>query len=625
MDQKLKAFYDLLRQSYGLFFEDADTAKSQVDEYLNQVLKFDEELQNISDIKFSYSKSDVIKVLTYMQKCLNERESYSGESVASILLNDINDILQYLGTIIEGIVQNSENKVDDINKLKSVFQKNYDSTLPEIRANYLYYLKDKELIEQELDNDDYRSATKMNLIGLIGDSNRAKELVNSVGIENFDYISFEFVMALCGNNPKDIQKFIRETEKNENVHIPSWTYYKLKEFISYSKGKKCPELAVDEQRKYSKMIAKNKGEKIRRLKAKILNQEFEYVLSYGTNSEIKDYYIKNINKISVLEKGRLVNALGEDTAGLLQYLMSVEDYDTLKYITDYAKLTNYKEILAKNLISVNSFASYDEIKQSGKVDFKFVEINGEVYRKEEFEKLKDEALKMLEGIPFAEKGNSKSEYEVFKSIYRKVFKETKYDKKKARKHKMNKTSTRIRSAYGCIVDKKSVCEGNAKGLKLLLGERNIESKVVYGYLRSKTRNALIKQMIKHFWHEDVGLSSTQEAVESGTIFEAPKTIMQYAGQCFHDRYGGGHSWNQVKIGNTWFNCDVTNIANEEKALFGDKEYKLDNCGYYYAKDCDKEFCDINREDFLRKMNISRRVISLKSIRERIKEILGIQK
>ena len=85
---------------------------------------------------------------------------------------------------------------------------------------------------------------------------------------------------------------------------------------------------------------------------------------------------------------------------------------------------------------------------------------------------------------------------------------------------------------------------------------------------------------------------------------------------FVRKFDGGHSWNQVKIGDTWFNCDPTNISNPEHALFSDKEFKTLGDYYYPDDPSKKEECNVGYKIFLRSIGI-KSVHTLKRIKKSI--------
>ena len=132
-----------------------------------------------------------------------------------------------------------------------------------------------------------------------------------------------------------------------------------------------------------------------------------------------------------------------------------------------------------------------------------------LYAKQDYIAIRREMDKTLEGVEAAEKGNPESELKTFLAVYQRLAEKISYDHEaitpEGRENSLLQRN--CRNLKGGIIDNQCVCAGYAEILRNALALKGIECKYIQG---------------------------TSE--EAG---------------------GGGHAWNQVKIGNNWFNVDLT--------------------------------------------------------------------
>ncbi len=191
----------------------------------------------------------------------------------------------------------------------------------------------------------------------------------------------------------------------------------------------------------------------------------------------------------------------------------------------------------------------------------------ELYTKELYIKILNELNKMLEDIPAATKGNTKSELKTFLGVCAKLS-VISYDEEAEEEQKKDElignpnTEIEMQNLEGAVLHKKCVCEGYAETLRNALALKGIECRYVRG--------------------ENIKTSSN-------------------------------HAWNQVKIGGKWFNVDLTwaiewipdAIRNNKpigKTLLQTDEEFRDHSGYRIVNPKGVEKCDTPLEDILRDMD-----------------------
>ncbi|MBQ8299061.1 MAG: hypothetical protein IJX99_04215 [Clostridia bacterium] len=157
----------------------------------------------------------------------------------------------------------------------------------------------------------------------------------------------------------------------------------------------------------------------------------------------------------------------------------------------------------------------------------------DMYTRERYGQIRGAIDKVVEGIPVAEDGNPKSQVEAFSKVYSRLS-NIKYDNYAiSKKGEMDpELQMRCRNLEGGLLDGKCICAGYSEILKNALSCVNIESITVGGNQKGEGK--------------------------------------------------AGHAWNQVRIGDNWLNCDLTNDRDcgkffngkfAHKALKSDKQFK----------------------------------------------------
>lgn len=188
------------------------------------------------------------------------------------------------------------------------------------------------------------------------------------------------------------------------------------------------------------------------------------------------------------------------------------DWDIMAYVAlmDEIGSEEEKEEWNNKFIRIKSIAdiSLNELEQTDKEYIELQEGIYPFYTKEEFTEIKKALEEILEGIEIPEKGDEESELKAFLEIAKRLANHISYDQYAASNEgeKDYNIQRECRNLYGGLVKGEAVCAGYANILKQTLACVGIESKYISGYREES---------------ED------------------------------------GHAWNQVKIGDKWYNVDLT--------------------------------------------------------------------
>lgn len=200
-----------------------------------------------------------------------------------------------------------------------------------------------------------------------------------------------------------------------------------------------------------------------------------------------------------------------------------------------------------------------------------------LYDRETYIKILEQIEKITEGIPNATKGNAESELETFKAVYKTLAKHMAYDAEALTEEKKYDARRQLdtRNLEGGLLNNLCVCSGYADILRNTLLYKGVEAKFIKG-VRSN---------------------------------------------------GVGHAWNQVKIGERWFNVDLTWDRNTVvelddvpiDVLKTDKEFE-DHNEYNIERTTTEMSCETGIKSL---MNATRKLNQTVNLEETI-EKLGIQ-
>lgn len=173
-----------------------------------------------------------------------------------------------------------------------------------------------------------------------------------------------------------------------------------------------------------------------------------------------------------------------------------------------------KEEWNKRFLRIKSLSEVS-LEELEKTDKDIIEVQDSVcpfYTKEEFVEIKKKINEILEGIEIPQKGDETSELKSFLEIAKRLANHISYNQYAVSKEgeKDHDLQRECRSLYGGLVNGESVCAGYANILKQTLAIVGIEAKYIKGFSEE----------------------------------------------------GDGHAWNQVKIGDKWYNVDLTWARNE---------------------------------------------------------------
>ncbi|MBQ9314024.1 MAG: hypothetical protein IJ220_03335 [Clostridia bacterium] len=259
----------------------------------------------------------------------------------------------------------------------------------------------------------------------------------------------------------------------------------------------------------------------------------------GTNNEeliknaIESGMIKSSTQVS-----RLVASLS-DLKYIEAYLntnkasLDINELDLLYDKLDNEEAKRFKENI-KVIRDVTELSSEELESMSDEVMVRIANEDTSMHtrqllKKEEYIAIRKQLDFILEGIDGAEKGNSESELQTFLQVYQRLAEYIEYDEYAC--SKLGKDDEILqyscRSLKGGILEGKSVCAGYAEILRNSLALKGVECKYVRG-------------------SSEIGSS--------------------------------GHAWNQVKMGDNWFNVDLTWDRNKivEKGEVSSEVLKTDS-------------------------------------------------
>lgn len=205
---------------------------------------------------------------------------------------------------------------------------------------------------------------------------------------------------------------------------------------------------------------------------------------------------------------------------------------------------NDKFLRIKSLLDV----SLEELEQTDKTIIELQDSVYPFYAKEDFIEIKKKVNDILEGVEIPQNGDEESELKAFLEITKRLANHISYNQYAVSRDgkKDYNIQRECRSLYGGIVKGESVCAGYANILQQTLACVGIEAKYINGY--SKEEN--------------------------------------------------GHAWNQVKIGEKWYNVDLTWERNDivrtgsisKEILKSDQEFE-DHLIYSMNRTSSEEHCN----------------------------------
>lgn len=160
-----------------------------------------------------------------------------------------------------------------------------------------------------------------------------------------------------------------------------------------------------------------------------------------------------------------------------------------------------------------SCITIEELEKTEKAIIRTEDENVSLYSKDEYIEIKKKMNEILQGVEKPVHGNKESELKAFLEICKRIANHISYDEFAISEEgeKDYNLQRECRNLYGGLVNGKSVCAGYANILKNALACVGIESQYIKG---------------------------------------------------FNLQNGEGHAWNQVKIGDEWYNVDLTWERNE---------------------------------------------------------------
>ncbi len=389
-----------------------------------------------------------------------------------------------------------------------------------------------------------------------------------------------------------------------------------------------------ESKRYKDLQKKIKNILISKVKFIDANTKYK-LLEFAFSLSEEDYmtfYKNNIDTLSSINKAHIFSNLSlkleEDE--LFDFFDELIDFGENGRVLDYIATLNQdtikglQEHLKYHVVYLDSMKNVDSLNLDDD-NIKFVKMPGwkVYYSKDDFIKMHKEFLSFFIGIPHAT-NDPESQYEVFRKIYVRIFYGIKYDENAITKEGKKSNTVRInsRNMQNALLEKSCVCSGYATLLKQASEYFGIECSTIGGFLRNKNHNERIKNMFNIYPSKpNIAPESMTEFNDAKEKYDANLSISHYFGKRFYNLHSGGHAWNQVRIGDNWYNCDITNISPDKKILYSTKEFSY-NKDYYYAdlstKDDIPHDCTVDFQD--KKFNSK---ISLKAIKEYLKERLHI--
>jgi len=228
--------------------------------------------------------------------------------------------------------------------------------------------------------------------------------------------------------------------------------------------------------------------------------------------EDKKINLTPLNRAMLIAKGVQDEGYRKRSLNNEDLEFDLQTYDALvDEIGDESEKENWnsKVLKVKGLFDI----SLEELEQTEK---SVIEIEDSVedgdnyyfYTKEEFIEIKKKMDEILSGIEMPIKGNEESEIKTFLEVTKRLAYHISYDQYAISEEgeKEYTLQRECRNLYGGLVKGESVCAGYANILKEALACVGIEAKFISG---------------------------------------------------FYEEKADGHAWNQVKIGNSWYNVDLT--------------------------------------------------------------------
>ena len=314
----------------------------------------------------------------------------------------------------------------------------------------------------------------------------------------------------------------------------------------------------------------------------------------------------------------LIELVGEEKA--FPFLEELADKDEYYFDVD-SMAEEFKQIIpfirVKQIRSLSEY-SVDDLEREK--DVKYVEFESEktseymIYSRNEYIRIRNAFDDLLKDVPIAKKGDAKSEYEVYKILNDRISEKVKYHK--------GSSSKEIREERSLLAlpNGQGVCLGKSRVLQYACMERNVDTHVIFGFIRDKRTDRLLRKLLEISAPNDGSAFEEHQKpdVNNLKIKLLPNTRMKY-----YERNRGGHAWTQTKIGGEWFNGDITNLNKKRCLLFSDDEFNKFGVSYFYENNsfadphqpCQNSFAK-QYQDLIKYINrkYDRRIISLSAIK-----------
>lgn len=268
----------------------------------------------------------------------------------------------------------------------------------------------------------------------------------------------------------------------------------------------------------------------------------------------KQYKISLLrNKIDELDVENCLKCINEI------YGRNIEMWE-LKNLLTFSADDKIRKYIRKQKIYINNTSELSEEDLEKMPNTEIVVVGSkegiaeEAYFKDEYIKVKKAMDELMLGIPKVEKGNVESEIKVFLEVVERLARHITYDYLAVQDYMKDdfKLQEECRNLYGGLLNGKAVCAGYSRILMDALSRVGIECKCISGMGENNI----------------------------------------------------GHAWNQVKIGEKWFNVDLTNsrdqIVEQRKAgldiLKTDDEFKPNF--KFEISDGEKEICNTNAINYI---------------------------
>ncbi len=589
---------------------------------LDDDIEFERKVNNAVDLIDSFYKTSVESII--------DLDQVRNTNILGKFLNDKNvqdmNLSEHLAMLLEG---------DRFNNtyIKNVYSECKNNIPTSTKINFIKKLNDPNLAYEALSDDTLNMPNRLELIGLTKDMALAKRTYNSK--EYKDAIdsgacsmfgkSAEFVVTLLGNNPARIFMFIKNHNQNEFEYLN----YKLKEILKNNNPGLYKFLCTkDELFKYKldhgtkrTFKSSNKGNPML-LCAEPTDKNVKKVALTQNIADIQNYYIKNAELLGAKQKTQLLIAMQKANPQFAKEFLESR-FNAGEYFFNIGALISASGIEVRNptMTFDGTILEFPIEKLEKLKDVKYIYFSSDfenisVHELIEMRKNYDE---LFGDIPKADKNDVKSQYDVYKQVFQRIKYNVKYNDDASKDKNSNERllSGRRNSFYSSLIRKSTLCGGLSRLLVLALNDKSVECVNVDGFIRPERRNKKILKGYKNYKKIQEKVDLDKYAIED-FIEDRSKTRL------FYPKYdvslAGPHGWNQVKIGDHFFNCDITNYDNPDTALLSDQEFNSKWIKYYRRKSEIEHDCPISiKEAYPELLPIEDSPITLANIRDNIRD------